>query len=260
MVVVKNKTRAQLAIRHFAVIFFFLILNCKLLSAAPPTELLARGDSLYEAYQYGESAKYYRQAAVADSQSFDAFWKLGRSLNYLGELTPKDSQLAVFEEACDAEKIALTQRDLSADAHFQMARAVGKIALFKGVFSSIGLAKQVKAEAERALALDSLHDGAWHILGRWHREVSKKPKLFRLPLGLGEANKKDAISFMERAVTLNPTLINHRLEMGITYLEYGMKTEARAEFGQCLSLPGRGPVDDKYKEEAKKYLAGMDKK
>ena len=250
MVIGNKRARILKMMRYFALLLFAFLSLYKPLAAVPVTELLAHGDSLYDSYKYIESAEYYRQAAAADSQCFDAFWKLGRSLNFLGELVPKDSQLAVFEEAREVEIIALKLRDSSADAHFELARAVGKIALFKGIFNSIGLAKQVKAEAERALALDSLHDGAWHILGRWHREVAKKPKLLRIPLGLGEANKKDAITYMQKAVALNPTLINHRLEMGITYLEYGMKTEAKEEFDHCLSLPGKGPVDDKYKEEA----------
>jgi tetratricopeptide (TPR) repeat protein len=230
------------------------------LLAGTADSFLDAGDSSFSTFDYAGSAELYRQAATADSQSFDAFWKLGRSLNYLGELVPRDSQLAIFVEASSSEQSALKLDDNSADAHFQLARSLGKIALFKGVFKSIGLAKQVKAEAEKALALDSLHDGAWHILGRWNREVAKKPKIFRSPMGLGSANKRDAIAFMQKALSLNPGLINHHLEMGITYREYGMKDRARDEFNRCLALPGRGPLDKKYKDEAQKYLAGLDKK
>ena len=235
-----------------------------LLPATSPAEtideLLFRGDSLYEVYDYSGSIACYREAAKTDDKNFDAFWKLGRSLNYKGESAVRDSQLTIFENARDAEMAALALNNNSADAHFQLARAVGKIALFKGIFNSVGLAKQVKREAGRALALDSLHDGAWHILGRWHREVGKKPKLFRGPLGLGEANKKDAVNFMEKAISINPNLINHHLEMGITYREYDRDDEARMEFEKCLTLPAKGPIDDIYREQAKKYLAGMDKK
>ncbi len=239
-----------------AIFLFFLLGN---LNAAPVDDLLARGDSLFAIYDYSGSAEVYAQAAAADNQSFDAFWKLGRSLNFYGELVPRDSQQVIFEKAESAEESALKLNNSSADAHFQLARAVGKIALFKGVFNSIGMAKRVKAEAERALALDSLHDGAWHILGRWNREVGKKPKIFRKPLGLGSANKSDAIAFMQKALELNPNLINHHLEMGITYQQYDMYDQAREEYNKCLTLPGQGPLDEKYKNEAKKYLAELDK-
>ncbi len=253
------KLRTVSEMRNLTVAIFLLFLLGNL-NAAPVDDLMARGDSLFAVYEYSSSAELYAQAAAEDSQSFDAYWKLGRSLNFYGELVPKDSQLVTFEKAESAEESALKLKDNSADAHFQLARAVGKIALFKGVFNSIGLAKRVKAEAEKALALDSLHDGAWHILGRWNREIGKKPKIFRAPLGLGSANKRDAIAFMQKALELNPNLIDHHLEMGKTYQQYDMYDQAREEFNKCLSLPGQGPLDDKYKNEAKKYLADLDKK
>lgn len=220
-------------------------------------ELLASGDSLFELDDYFGSAVYYEMAAGVDSAAFDPFWKMGRSLNLRGETAPRDSQLAIFEKARDAEVHALRLNDDSADAHFQLARALGKIALFKGVFKSVGLAKRVKREAERALAIDSLHDGAWHVLGRWHREIGKKSKILRKPLGLGAANKEDAVAFMQRAIDLNPANVNHRLEMGITYAEYKKKDLARIEFEKCVELPVQGPLDEKYKAESKKYMAVM---
>ena len=225
-----------------------------------PSSLISIGDSLYAVDDYAGSALAYKNAAAIDTADFEACWKLGRSLNLIGETTPKDSQLAIFEAAGEAEERALQLDSNSADAHFQLARAVGKIALFKGIFNSIGLAKRVRREAQTALAIDSLHDGAWHVLGRWHREIGKKPKIFRGPLGLGAANKRDAIAFMEKAIAINPANINHHLEMGLTYLEYDMFESARREFELCSTLPPERRLDNKYKEEAKKYLAEMNEK
>jgi len=223
-------------------------------------ELLARGDSLYDSFAYAESADIYRQACALDSSNFESFWKLGRSLNLQGESVPEDSQLVIFEEARDAENRALELREGHADAHFELARALGKIALFKGIFKSASLAKKVRNECLRTLEIDSLHDGAWHILGRWNREVGRKPKFLRVPMGLGAANKEDAVAFMQKAIDLNPEYVNHHLEMGITYMTYDRDDEARKEFELCLSLPVQRPLDEKYKDEAKKYLAELDKK
>ena len=79
--------------------------------------------------------------------------------------------------------------------------------------------------------------------------------MLRIPMGLGAANKKDALAFMKKAVELNPEYINHRLEMGITYLKYKDREAAGREFEKCLELPSQRPLDEKYKEEAQKYLA-----
>jgi tetratricopeptide (TPR) repeat protein len=241
-----------------------LVLSGLLLASTPAAqsldELVVSGDSLFELHRYSQSIPFYRDACRLDSNYYDAFWKLGRSLNLEGEIAPEDSQLAIFEAARDAEERAVELDESQADSHFQLARALGKIALFKGVFKSASLAKKVRKQARRAIEIDSLHDGAWHILGRWHREVGKKPKILRIPMGLGAANKEDAISFMRRAVELNPNYINHHLEMGITYLRYKDREAARAEFQKCLALPSQRPLDEKYKEEAEKYLAEMNEK
>jgi tetratricopeptide (TPR) repeat protein len=218
---------------------------------------ISQGDSLYSLFDYTGSADNYERACALDSANFEPFWKLARSLNLMGETAIEDSQETIFEKARDVSEYALTLNDDHAEPHFQLARSCGKIALFHGIFKSASLAKKVKREVERAIEIDSLHDGAWHILGRWHREVGKKPKFLRIPMGLGAANKEDALAFMQKAIEIKPDYINHHLEMGITYKKFKMKDLAIAEFNKCLELPWSVPLDDKYKEEAKKYLDEM---
>ncbi len=239
--------------------FLIIMIATVAVSGQTVEDFVANGDSLYELYDYEGSIERYRAACLLDSNSFEAFCKLGRSLNLKGETAKKDSQLAIFEEARDVENHALSLDENHADAHFQLARALGKIALFKGIFKSASLAKQVRDECRRALKIDSLHDGAWHILGRWHREVGKKPKILRIPMGLGAANKKDALAFMQKALEINPENINHRLEMGNTYRRFKNHDLARSEYRKCLELAAEGPLDKKYQGEAKKSLAEMDK-
>lgn len=240
-----------------AIVILFLGVPCLAQNAGGS---LVKGDSLFDLHLYGESIPFYRQTCAGDSSDAEPFWKLGRSLNLLGETTPKDSQLAVYEEARDAVKWALELNEVNAEAHFQLSRSLGKIALFKGIFKSASLARKVRKESMRALAIDSLHDGAWHILGRWHREVGKKSKFLRIPMGLGAANKEDALAYMKRAVELNPDYINHHLEMGITFMRFDNDDAARAEFEKCLELESERPLDEKYKKEAKKYLAELNEK
>jgi Flp pilus assembly protein TadD len=77
-------------------------------------------------------------------------------------------------------------------------------------------------------------------------------------MGLGAANKEDALAFMQKAVEINPENINHRLEMGNTYRRLKMLDSARREYEKCLELAPKSPLDEKYRDEAKKMLAEMD--
>jgi tetratricopeptide (TPR) repeat protein len=232
---------------------FVLALSCISVGQSYPA-----GESLLDTYQYLDAINYFDSVSVSDSGSCEAFWKLAMSLNYFAELIPKDDQLAYYERASEAAEKAIAIDSTAAEGHFQLARALGKIALFKGVFKSIGLAKRVKKETELVLELDPNHDGAFHILGRWNREVARKPKFIRVPMGLGSADKDVGLEMLKKAVELKPRFIHHHLEYGISLLDKNRKDEARQQFQMCLELPAHGPLDAKYQKEAKEYLAQLD--
>ncbi len=217
-------------------------------------------DSLYAANDYSGSITCYEGLIRQDSLRADLHWKLARSLNLLAELEPKEKQLELYERASTSAKRCIELDSAIAEGHFQLARALGKIALFKGVFKSAGLAKQVKKEAEKALALDPRHDGAMHLLGRWHREVAQKPKFLRAPMGLGAADKKVGLEYFERAIELNPELINHHLEYGISLYDLDRNDLAIKEFERCLELIPARPHDYLYQKSAKEYLAKLRQK
>ena len=59
------------------------------------------------------------------------------------------------------------------EGHSGLASNLGRLALFEGGKAKIEMAREVKAEAERALALNPKDDRAMHVLGRWHREIAR---------------------------------------------------------------------------------------
>jgi tetratricopeptide (TPR) repeat protein len=243
-------------------LFFFAMIFMAVtnLAASPLSDTIGKGDSLYGTNDYPGSIVAYKNALTIDSLSADANWKLARSLNIQAELEPKDKQLALYEQAAVVSQRCIDKDSLIAEGHFQLARAQGRVALFKGVFKSVSLAKQVKREADKTLVLDPKHDGAYHILGRWNREVAQKPKFLRSAIGLGEADKKIGLECFQKAIELNPNYINHHLEYGISLLDMDQKDKAKAEFERCLTLPAPRPLDLKYQNGAKEYLARLTQK
>ena len=74
--------------------------------------------------------------------------------------------------------------------------------------------------AIRAISLDPTHDGAYHVLGRWHAEIMRLPGIERFfarrVLGariFDEASWDEATVNLERAVALDTTRIVHRLDL-----------------------------------------------
>ncbi len=215
---------------------------------------LVVADSLKSVHEYGKAMEIYRTAVKSDSSDAHMLLNLGDCLISYAELQPKNYQLPYYEEAYTVLSKANELDSNNAEVHFQIARTQGRVALFKGVWSSIGLAKEVKKEVDKALELDPKHDGALHILGRWHREASDKPKIFRAPIGLGSANKEDALIALKEAVKLRPDYINHHLELGKTFISIEKYPEARNQFYRVLNLEPQKPIEFEYQKEAKELL------
>ena len=101
------KRKLALAIVAAAV----LALGCGLSFAAEYKDMIAAGDSLYSQRADLEKAKAsaaaYRQAIAADPNQSEGYWKLTRTLYWVGDHTPGDDQkITIFEEAINAAKKA----------------------------------------------------------------------------------------------------------------------------------------------------------
>jgi tetratricopeptide (TPR) repeat protein len=127
------------------------------------------------------------------------------------------------------------------------------------------MSKEIKIEVEKAIELDHTNDGAYHALGRWHRRMAEIGGVSRffggilygsIPKGSFEESEKN----LKKAVELKPDYINHRLELGRTYMAMDKYQPAAQEFQKCLDLPPTTSKDGGYKEEAKKELTRAQKK
>src|SRR5437867_266209 len=112
-----------------------------------------------------------------------------------------------------------------------------------------------------ALAIDSTHDGAYHLMGAWHAEVKRlswiERKAAAILFGggfLSKGNWDDAQRYLEKAVALKPRNIFHRLELGEVYVDLGKYSKAREQFTALATLPIGDVLDPEYKKEARQVL------
>jgi hypothetical protein len=139
---------------------------------------------------------------------------------------------------------------MGADGHFALAAAVGTGSILLGAEARVRRAGIIRREALKAVALNPRHDGAYHILGRWNAEIMRLSGISRFFarnfLGAGvfkQASWQKAITFMGRAVELDPGRIQHHLELARIYAHRKRAADAEAQLHLVESLPSRDIMD-----------------
>jgi tetratricopeptide (TPR) repeat protein len=155
----------------------------------------------------------------------------------------------------------------SASGHVWLAVALGRQALKEGPKTRLALSREIKSEVDRALELDPGIGRAWHVRGAWNRKIASLNLVERMAANtvLGGvprgASMENAVRDFEKAVALEPAYVNHRLELGRTYLELERWDDARRELEKAVALPPTsGPRDAHHQTEARALLARIKKK
>ena len=211
-----------------------------------------------------------RFAAILARDTLDpeANWRAAIALNDVAlPLTRKvdrprrDSLLARGQE--DARR-AVRLAPSDASSLFALGLLLGNTALTKGNKERVRMATEIHSLALRAIAADSTHDGALHLLGRWNYEIMKLSGFERFIaksiLGgavFGQASWGEARHDLERAVALDPTRIYHRLDLARVLAARNEAAAAQSELRRIAGLPNRVAADSTYRREAVELLAKL---
>jgi FimV-like protein len=235
------------------------------LAAQTVAQHLTAGDTARCQRNSAAALAHFREALQLDSLNYEANWKAARELTDIGKLMP--DSLKKRRDTVYAEALALAQRavrvdSLGADGHYMIAVAAGRVALTKGPRERVRSARLVRDEALKAIALDSLHDGALHVMGRWNAEIMRLPGLTKFFaktfLGAGifnEASWDNAVNYFTEAIRINPTNIYHHLDLAEALVDAGRRDEARPHLAEVARLPlGCDAGDPVFKQEAAQLL------
>jgi uncharacterized protein HemY len=72
-----------------------------------------------------------------------------------------------------------------------------------------------------------------------------------------EANWNQAVSYLEKAVAVEPERITHRLDLGKVYADVGNKAKAREQFEWVVRATPQDFNDAHYKQEAERALRSL---
>lgn len=220
-------------------------------------------DQLREQREFREALSRLSTLREAHPENVDVLRRLAFTWADLGKATDDLSQRKnYYETALSHAQDALTADSTSAWAHLAVAMSEGRVALNAGTRERVERSRAVKRHADRAIELDSTLAGAYHVRGRWHREVESLGFLQRTLLktvygGLPDASYEQAVRDFQRAIGLEDRTFHH-LELGKTYIQMDRSEAARQELQTALELSGSDPFDPEYKQEARDLLEELE--
>ena len=235
--------------------------------AAGAAESLANGDELYARGRLADAYAQYAVALQAEPANFHALCRMSRAESELGEDATGEERRRLVAAAVEHARAAVRIAPDSAQGHVWLAVALGRQALKEGPKGKLSLAREIKSEADRALAIDPNNGRALHVRAVWNREVASlnfferaaaNTVLGGVPAG---ASKDNAVRDLEKAVSLEPNYVNHRLELGRTFRMLRRWDDARRELEKAIALPPTSNSrDPKFQDQARELLSRLPKK
>ncbi len=228
-------------------------------------ERLSAGDREYAARKAQAALVHYESALEAAPENYGVLWRTSRTLIDLAEFDENaQRRKSAFTRASALARQAIAVKPTEAEAHFHLARALGREALSVSVRERTKYALDVRTTALKVLEIDPRHAGAMHVLGRWHAEVMRLngftrmiAKTFMGGKVFDEASWGEAIRLLQGANAREPNRTVHQLALAQIYRDAGEGAKARAMFEAAIAAPLWDINDEKYKAEARRELRAL---
>jgi tetratricopeptide (TPR) repeat protein len=241
-----------------------LMLGATLAAAQTFAQDLERGDLMYAHGDMADARAAYEAALKAQPGSYPVLCRLARTESELGEDATGDARTQLVSMAVSHARAAVKAAPDSAQGHVWLSVALGRQALKEGPKTRLALSREIKDEVDRAISLDPDIGRAYHVRAMWNRKIASLNFIERATANtvLGGVPKGASMDNAERdfqkAIALEPAYVNHRLELGRTYMDLKRWAEARREFEKAVSLPATSSARDaKYQVEARALLGRL---
>jgi hypothetical protein len=200
----------------------------------------------------GQFADAYHQAVAIDTAESQTLAARAASYQAIYLSPDADEEGRWLERAVEAAERSLELDSSVVGGHFELARAVGQQAVFKGIVENLGTAKVVRELFDKCLELDPNLTDAKVALGQWHLELSRR--------GVGPfygAKRELALPLITEGVQAEPTRIDFRVEYATALLRTGDAVGARDQLEIALGLPVRTAVDGFEQKRARQLFAEL---
>lgn len=202
----------------------------------------------------------YKQVLQKNSKHFAALWRISELCSRIGNRQPtKQQKQQYFKAGKVYAEAAIKASPGSADGYYALAVATGRLALSQSGKEKVAAVKEIRANADKALKINPNHFRAWHVIGKWHYEVSdlnmlEKASVKLLYGGLPPASLAQSIKAYEKSRSFEPTFALNYLELAKAYNRDGQEAKAIALLKHLPTLPNKTIDDQRIKKEGAALL------
>ena len=183
-----------------------------------------QAEKLQQEKKWSEALVILKELLKNDSSNVEYLWRTSFIYSKIGvDQKTENLKQQWYKTAAYLGKRAITQHPQNANAHYAYAVALGRMTEFASSKTKIDNAKLIKTEAELTIKLDPKNAGAYHILGRWHREIAgfnifERTMIKAIFGALPGGTYQESIKYFEKAILLEPLNGIHYFELAQTYL------------------------------------------
>jgi regulator of microtubule dynamics protein 3 len=183
-----------------------------------------QAEKLHQEKKWSEALVILKNLLKNDSSNVEYLWRTSFIYSKIGVDQKTESlKQQWYKTAAYLGKRAITQHPQNSNAHYAYAVALGRMTEFASNKTKIDNAKLIKSEAELTIKLDPKNAGAYHILGRWHREIAgfnifERTMIKAIFGALPGGTYEESIKYFEKAILLEPLNGIHYYELAQTYL------------------------------------------
>ena len=243
---------------------FLILLWCLKISittiAQPFDSLFEVGLQLERNFNEKQALLKFNEAQKLNPSNLQILCKCSEICNRIGarEKNPK-SKSAYFQSALAFAKKAHDLYPNNDESNVVMSMALGRIALTKSGEDKIALVKEIKSYADKAIRINASNFKAWHILGKWHYEISslnflEKTAIKLFYVGLPESTLDSSINAYEKAKALSNKFCLNYLELAKAYYKNDNYVKAVENLKILIKLPNTIEDDVSIKKEAYQLL------
>jgi tetratricopeptide (TPR) repeat protein len=222
--------------------------------------LLKEAQQLEHAFKEPEALQKYLDVIRHQPNNLTALIKTSELYSILGKhQSTKDKQKEYYRNARIYAQKALHVNANSSDANVVMAIAMGRMALASSGEEKIKAVKDIKTYSEKSIQLDPNNYKGYHVLAKWHYEVSDLNSVEKWLVkvayeALPKASLDDAIKYFEKSRQLNPSFLLNYLELAKAWHRKENNKKAREFLDIMLKMPNKMGEDAGIKAKGKKLL------